>query len=412
MAKKLQVTERRATLLFSVFSVYVNQSNVRQHIKYNAATKRQQMVARDDTGNRIRNMVRSNSLLLNPHIKHVTNVQKDIHVKLYGIRRTQSGRGPGYFESSYKVVQVPKLYGETKNNSEPGIKSVQLDANVTSVNHFGDRHKQPDIPQRTSTPAGDIEAPRLSSEFSRAEEPNDTDSDNLSDQQKDILNELDDTLSKYQVDDLNDADMPTIIADILPYGEVEAFNMDAVFPPDSSTDSDEPSSRTSSVSDKSINSRTGIISKRASTGSGKRKVNSVSFQLPEGHIDKPYSPMMTSQKPKSPAPSAQTDLHVPMILVSGSDVRTWHNDANYHVENLNARRNSSGPFKGSFMKVFYGRYGENDVGGYKNQARYLTPTILEKVESFESLVTPPVSHSPSFRINHIPLSITRRHTFR
>lgn len=333
-------------------------------------------------------MVSVNPLLLDPKIKHVTNVKKDIHVKLYGgLKRTQSSYVPRYTDSSFKVIKVPK----------PQTDFHSLPRTVVSAKSRYIEDPRIDSHQRTSTPAFDSYGPRLSSEFSKTAADND--SDNLSDEQKYILDDLDDTLNKYQTDDFESGDIPKIIADILPNGEFEPFDMDAVFPPDSGVESDEPSSRTSSVSNKSVNSRSGIISKRASTGSAKRKLNSVSFKLPAGHIDKPYSPLQTSQKFKQPV--------VPNVAVNALGMA---NDV--QVVESASRRNSTGPFKGSFMKLFYKRYGETNVDNYNNQARYLTPKIMEKVESFESLVPVDIASRANFHLRPAPAAVVRRHTFR
>lgn len=333
-----------------------------------------------------------NPILLHPQIKHVTNIQKDIYVKLYGVKKPSlSGKGPGYFESSYKVIQIPKLNSEFQ--TKPKLQVVSRSKSVKEGN-------SQELYHRTSTPAYDLAGPRLSREFSKPVA--DDDSDNLSDQQKDILNDLDNTLNGYQADDKDD--MPKIIADVLPFGEFEPFNMDAVFTSDSGVDSDGPSSRTSSISDKSVSSRSGIISKRASTESAKRKVNSVSFQLPEGHKDKPYSPMQNSQKQK-PSSNTAHDGNTFSYTVTASNGSAWH-------DNESARRNSSGPFKGSFMKLFYKKYGETNVGNYGNHARYLTPKIMEKVESFESLKPSDIADTAHFRAYSAHPAIVRRHTFR
>ena len=362
-----------------------------------AATKKQYVVHRTESNivrdnHRIRNMVKENPLLSNPQIKHVTNIQRDIHVKYYGVNKTHPGGGPGYFESSYKVIQIPKQHPEFQ--TAPKLQAVSRSKSTREVNSR-------ELSQRTSTPGCDSYGIRLSSEFSKPMA--DDESDNLSDQQKDILNDLDDTLNKYQPDDGDNND-PKIIADVLPYGEFEPFNMDTIFMSDSGVDSDGPSSRTSSISDKSTSSRTGIISKRLSTGSGNRKVNSVSFKLPVGHKDKPYCPMQTSQKPKHSPPPMQEMGKPSGYFMSVEEANNWH-------ANEASRRNSTGPFKGSFMHLFYKKYGDNNVGSYGNHARYLTPNIMDKVESFENLAPSDIVRTNQYRGNAGP-SLTRRHTFR
>ncbi|WAR14839.1 hypothetical protein MAR_004944, partial [Mya arenaria] len=216
---------------------------------------------------RIQNMLHANQRFMDPRVKHVTNVHNDMHVKLAGFQQ----RVTGYVEGSYRIVKVP-LY--TRKPSQPQHAKTHGEL------------------ARTSTPAWTVIG---KNEINFAHE-NDSDTESFSTKQMAAIAQLDYTIDKYKTDSDDESVSPTIVADVLPPGVYESFDEEKELRP---SDSDQPPSRSSSVSDKSGSSRSGIISNRMSTGSEKRKNNSVSFQLPEEHVDKPYAPMQTSRKHKS-----------------------------------------------------------------------------------------------------------------
>jgi hypothetical protein len=209
------------------------------------------------------------------------------------------------------------------------------------------------------------------------------DTDSLTNEQRHALDELENTIAGFR-NESDDDEMPMIIADVLPDGVFEAFtNVELPSPTESSED--EPSSRTSSLSNKSINSRTGIISGRQSARN-RKSTNSVSFQLPEDHVDKPYAPMQTCSKQKQTkmqAPEAPTITST--VCVTAPSMNIWHQGNIVYVENKQ-KRGISGPFKGSFKSLFYGKYSNPEISGFKEFDNSLSPKILERVESFESLI--------------------------
>ncbi|KAH3827077.1 uncharacterized protein LOC127832389 [Dreissena polymorpha] len=358
---------------------------------------------------RIMNMLHVNRKLLEHHVKHVTNVQTDVHVKLsYQHQKPGSAARHSHLESRYTVVRVPSHQARqphgAQNNAAAKLNGLLKSRDKRESERSTQQAEVSDneLP-RTSTPAWPLVI-RESLDLSKVE---DNESDTISEEQRNAINELDDTLEKYKTEHLlktaADDNLYQIVADVLPFGVFEAFNEEEVFNVE-----DQPPSRSSTMSGNSGNSRTGIISNRQSLGNDKRKSNSVSFKLPAGHVDKPYAPLNASQKAKTTVGevASQTASQKTTIVVSAGDMKMTHTGNTFFMK---SRRLSAGPFKGSFKDLFYGKYAKDDLGEYKEHAKYLAPEILDKVESFESLTLPEKEYGKKktgFK------SLFRRHTFR
>jgi len=349
-------------------------------------------------------MLHANQHKLGPRVKHVTNIARDVHTKINDSQKN------GYHSGSFRVIRIPGEYSHSGHmvNTSGGI----VRSNTFHVNHGHARthHHFPQTAVHTWTFA---EPSNKHVNVTNTGHSNSV-SDSLAEQQRVALEQLDLALGSDKDDKESDTSAdtsPRIEVDVLPEGVFESIDPRHVVFGD---EEDSSMSRHSSVSEKSESSKSGIISSRHSIGSAKRKnrPSSVSFSLPEGHVDKPYQPLNASQKQRPVIHEQNHEQSSPpsSIIIRTGDVKLSHTGNGVIVENRKGRRLSGGPFKGSFKDLFYGKFSNDLLGEYKNSGRFLTPPILEKVESFENVHSADQSY-PSSQSGAVP-GIIRRHTFR
>lgn len=363
-----------------------------------------------------------NTNVLKFDVKHVTNIQRDIRVKLNGMVQNMTRHHAEYIERKYDIVSPSK---ENNHQFQNYSNARSRECQTSTTYHSGALRDNMRLStefivsedaNRTSTPFQSAGGIHISNDealaiFETIEE------DSINDDQRKALEQLDDTLKDYTIDDDEHVDegTPMIVADILPSGVFQALCIrEDCQSPGTASSEEETSSGTSSLS-KSINSRTGIISQKQSSTKSR---NSVSFKLPDGHVDKPYAPMQTSGKPKQN--NSAVSIHVqgentsigrtcrsPAFRITGNDVNIWHTGNKVYVESSHQRR-QSGPFKGSFKSLFYRKYSTSEFNTYNEKKIYLAPKIMEKVESFESLTDEKIKHYQ----DNSKVAISRRHTYR